>query len=232
MNPVWRNTAAGAIAIVAATASASAENTMQDVSYSLGYRIAQDMQRGGVTLDPDSVAAAFRDVVGNKKPRLSEEQMGKTLAAFQQQMQQKQAAAQGDTSSKNIADGKTFADNFAKQPGVISTPTGLLYKVIADGAGDMPRTGDSVKVHYKGTLIDGREFDSSYKRGQPAEFGVDQVISGWTEALQMMRPGAKWQLVIPPGLAYGPRAMPGSIIGPNSTLVFEVELLEVKKGSR
>ncbi len=123
--------------------------------------------------------------------------------------------------------GEAFLAENAKKEGVKSLPSGLQYKVLKEGTGKQPEKSDTVSVHYKGTLIDGKEFDSSYKRGEPAEFGVTQVIKGWTEALQLMKEGAKWQLFIPAQLAYGERGA-GDLIGPNETLVFEVELLKVK----
>lgn len=123
--------------------------------------------------------------------------------------------------------GEAFLAENAKKEGVKTLPSGLQYKVIKDGAGKQPGKADTVSVHYKGTLIDGTEFDSSYKRGEPAEFGVTQVIKGWTEALQLMKEGAKWQIFLPSSLAYGERGA-GALIGPGETLVFEVELLKVK----
>ncbi len=123
--------------------------------------------------------------------------------------------------------GEAFLAENAKKEGVKTLPSGLQYKVLKDGTGKQPTKEDTVSVHYKGTLVDGREFDSSYKRGEPAEFGVTQVIKGWTEALQLMKEGAKWQIFLPSSLAYGDRGA-GDLIGPNETLVFEVELLKVK----
>lgn len=143
----------------------------------------------------------------------------KKISVAQQQQQKQQA-------DKNLAEGKAFLEENGKKEGVKTLPSGLQYKVIQEGSGKMPAASDTVTVHYRGTLIDGAEFDSSYKRGKPATFRADRVIAGWKEALQLMKPGAKWQLFIPGPLAYGERGA-GAKIPPNSTLIFEVELISI-----
>jgi FKBP-type peptidyl-prolyl cis-trans isomerase FklB len=146
------------------------------------------------------------------------------MMAFQKEVMAKQA----EVAKKNKAEGEAFLAENKKKEGVKTTPSGLQYKVIKPGKGKKPKSSDTVTVNYRGTLIDGTEFDSSYKRGQPATFQVSGVIPGWTEALQLMEEGAKWQLFIPSNLAYGERGA-GGVIGPNATLIFEVELISIQE---
>jgi FKBP-type peptidyl-prolyl cis-trans isomerase FklB len=148
---------------------------------------------------------------------------------FQKKMMAKQMAAREEGLGKNKAEGEKFLADNKKKEGIKTTASGLQYKVITAGTGKTPKATDTVKTHYRGTLINGTEFDSSYKRGEPAEFPVNGVIKGWTEALQLMKEGAKWQLFIPSELAYGERGA-GRDIGPNSTLIFDIELISVKAG--
>jgi FKBP-type peptidyl-prolyl cis-trans isomerase FklB len=150
------------------------------------------------------------------------------MATLQKDLQTKAEGKRKADGDKNAAEGKAFLAENAKKPGFKTLPSGLQYKVITEGKGDAPKATDTVSTNYKGTLINGTEFDSSYKRGQPAKFPVNGVIKGWTEALQLMKPGAKWALVVPADLAYGDRGA-GDAIGPNSTLQFEVELLAIEK---
>ena len=149
------------------------------------------------------------------------------MTAYQKTVQEKVAKKNVELGAKNTKEGKTFLDANTKKPGVTTLASGLQYKVLTEGKGAMPKASDTVKVHYRGTLLDGTEFDSSYARKEPAEFQVGGVIKGWTEGLQLMKTGAKWQLFIPAELAYGATGA-GQDIGPNATLIFEVELLEVK----
>ncbi|MFL6583452.1 MAG: FKBP-type peptidyl-prolyl cis-trans isomerase N-terminal domain-containing protein [Chthoniobacterales bacterium] len=190
------------------------------VSYSIGLDIGFNFQKQNVDVNADALASGIKDALAGK-PQLTEQQVKDTMAQFEKDMQEKQA-----TQGKQAAEAgeKFLTDNKAK-PGVKTTASGLQYKVLKEGSGATPKETDTVKVNYRGTLTDGTEFDSSYKRGQPASFPVNGVIKGWTEALMLMKPGAKYQLFIPAGLAYGPRAVGG--IPANSTLIFEVELLEV-----
>jgi FKBP-type peptidyl-prolyl cis-trans isomerase FklB len=173
------------------------------------------------------LAKGLKDAYGGGKTLLTEEQASQAIADFQKTLTAKKAETMRILSEKNKADGKKFLAENVKKAGVKSLPSGLQYKEITPGKGKSPKAADTVTVHYKGTLIDGTEFDSSYKRGEPATFPVSGVISGWTEALQLMKEGAKWHLFIPPDLAYGERGA-GHDIGPNATLVFEVELISVK----
>ena len=196
------------------------------VSYSVGYQVGGDFKRQGVELNPELLVKGVQDAMSGGKPLMTPEEMNKTLVDLKKKIVTAQREEQKKAADKNLADGKKFLESNAKKEGVTTLPSGLQYKVVAKGTGASPKKTDSVTVHYKGTLIDGTEFDSSYKRGQPATFRVDGVIAGWTEALQLMKPGAKWQLFIPANLAYGERGA-GSRIGPNSTLIFEVELIKV-----
>ena len=220
----------GLVALSGASFAADAPELKTDkekISYSIGMDIGGNLKRGSVEVDPDLLAKGLKDSYGGGKTVLTEDQARQTLADFQKAMMAKQAETMKKLSEKNKADGEKFLAENAKKEGVKVLPSGLQYKVIAPGTGKSPTTADTVTTHYRGTLIDGTEFDSSYKRGQPATFPVSGVIPGWTEALQLMKEGAKWQLFVPPGLAYGERGA-GQVIGPNATLVFEVELLTVK----
>src|SRR5213596_155906 len=192
------------------------------ISYSIGLNIGFNLNRQNVQINPDLVAAGIKDAIAGK-PQLTTDQIKEIMATFEKDMEQKQKAA----GEKNASEGAKFLDENKKKDGVKTTASGQQYKVIKDGTGAQPKATDTVTVNYRGTLIKGTEFDSSYKRGQPATFPVNGVIKGWTEALQPMKQGSKYQLFIPANLAYGERAM-GPDIGPNSTLIFEVELQEVK----
>jgi FKBP-type peptidyl-prolyl cis-trans isomerase FklB len=194
------------------------------VSYSVGLSVGSNFKKQGQDLNPDAVLAGLKDALSGKQPALSEKEMQETMEAWSKQMEDKQKAV----GEKNVADGVKFLAENKSKSGVKTTASGLQYKVIKEGSGAQPKVTDTVTVHYRGTLINGTEFDSSYKRGQPASFPVNGVIKGWTEALQLMKAGSKYQLFIPSSLAYGERAA-GADIAPNSTLIFEVELLDVKQ---
>jgi FKBP-type peptidyl-prolyl cis-trans isomerase FklB len=199
----------------------------EKLSYSIGMDIGGNLRRGSVDVDPDLLAKGFKDSYGGEKTLLTEEEARQTLKTAQKALMAKKAEETQKLSEKNKTDGEKFLAENAKKPGVKSLTSGLQYKVITPGKGKSPKATDTVTVNYKGTLIDGTEFDSSYKRGEPTEFQVSNVIPGWVEALKLMKAGAKWQLFIPSNLAYGERG-PGGVIGPNATLIFEVELLSVK----
>ena len=192
------------------------------VSYSIGMQIGFNLGRQKVDINPDILAAGIKDALANK-PQLTPDQVKDIMAQFEKDMEQKQK----ELGEKNKTEGAKFLEENKKKPDVKSTASGLQYKLIKEGTGAQPKATDMVTVNYRGTLIDGTEFDSSYKRGQPATFPVNGVIKGWTEALQLMKQGSKYQLFIPANLAYGERAM-GPDIGPNSTLIFEVELQDIK----
>ncbi len=220
-----RTIGAVALALVAQVAlaqEAPLESTEQRASYAIGRNIASEIFNPDVPFDVEALVAGFRDGLNQKESRLSEEQMGTALQQFQALVQgqmQKRAEEQAKA-------GKEFLAENAKKESVKTTQSGLQYEVLKQGTGATPKATDTVVCHYKGTLIDGTEFDSSYKRGEPAEFPVNGVIQGWTEALQMMKVGAKWKLYIPSDLAYGAQGRPGAI-PPNSVLLFEIELLDI-----
>ncbi|PYJ24164.1 MAG: peptidylprolyl isomerase [Verrucomicrobia bacterium] len=192
------------------------------VSYSIGMNIGFNLNRQNVQINPEALTAGMKDAIAGK-PQLNPDQVKEIMAAFEKDMEQKQKEA----GAKNAAEGTKFLEENKKKEGVKTTASGLQYKAIKDGTGAQPKATDTVTVNYRGTTISGTEFDSSYKRGQPATFPLNGVIKGWTEGLQLMKVGSKYQFVIPPNLAYGERAV-GPDIPPNSTLIFEVELMDAK----
>src|SRR5947208_1692009 len=202
--------------------SPSLKDQKDKVSYSIGLNIGSNLTRQNVEINPDALTAGIKDGIAGK-PQLTQDQIKEVMTAFEKDMQQKQKAA----GEKNAAEGAKFLEENKKKEGVKATASGLQYKAIKEGTGPQPKETDTVTVNYRGTLINGTEFDSSYKRGQPASFPLNGVIKGWTEGLQLMKVGSKYQFFVPPNLAYGERAM-GPDISPNSTLIFEVELLDAK----
>lgn len=197
------------------------------VSYIIGTQIARNFKSQDIEINLEPLMWGLKDVLGSKELALSQEEMQQVYTSFQQRMRAKQAAKAAKEAAENLDKGKAFLEQNKAKEGVKVLPSGLQYKVITEGTGAIPTADSKVKTHYRGTLIDGTEFDSSYKRNQPAEFAVKGVIKGWTEALQLMKEGAKWELYVPADLAYGERGRPG--IPPNSVLIFEIELLEVVK---
>jgi FKBP-type peptidyl-prolyl cis-trans isomerase FklB len=196
-------------------------------SYSLGMTIGEDMKRQSLDLDADTLMAGFKAAFTGDKLLLTDEQRRETLTAFQRDVTARAMAEHKAVAEKNKKAGEEFLAANKTKDGVKALPSGLQYKVLAEGKGAQPKLTDQVTVNYKGTLIDGTEFDSSYKRGEPATFPVSEVIKAWTEVLPLMKTGAKWQLFVPAELAYGERGA-GKDIPPNATLIFEVELLAVK----
>lgn len=194
------------------------------VSYAIGQDIGNTMKTREIDIDPEILGQSIQDVLSGKPSKLTPEEIQKTMQAFQQAQMDKQT----QKFAKNKAEGTAFLEKNKAAEGVKVTASGLQYKVISEGKGESPKDDSTVKVHYAGRLIDGTEFDSSIKRGQPAEFPVGGVIRGWTEALKMMKVGDKWQITLPSDLAYGPQGQPPTI-PPDSVLIFDVELLEVKK---
>lgn len=192
-------------------------------SYVVGFQIGQSMKRDNLDIDPDAVALAVKDVLADKEPRLSREDMQAAIKANNEKAQKQRAEAQ----EKNKKLATEFLEKNKSKDGIKVTDSGLQYEVVSEGKGKKPLTSDTVVVHYKGTLIDGTEFDSSYSRNQPATFPLGGVIKGWQEGLQLMTVGSKYKLYIPPELAYGERGA-GHKIPPNSALIFEVELKEIK----
>lgn len=218
------------LVIAAASAVEKSELTtpQQRTSYSLGANIGGNLKRQVADLDLDAkmLAAGVADALAGKSA-LSEAEIEEALGAFQKEMQDKAQARQKAEGEANARKGEAFLAANAKKDGVKTTASGLQYKVLKAGTGKSPKATDVVKVHYHGTLIDGTVFDSSVQRGEPVSFPVEGVIPGWVEALQLMKEGGKWQLVIPAKLAYGEQGA-GGPIGPNSTLIFDVELLAIE----
>ncbi len=212
---------------ISVTQAEEMETVTERVSYIFGFNMGLRFKQDQVDIDPKAFMQALSDAAEGKEPSLTEEEMQSAMTAFQDKQKARQAAFIKEAAEKNTKEGDAFLMANAKKDGVKSTKSGLQYKVLTKGKGAKPEATDKVKVHYKGTLIDGTVFDSSYLRGEPAEFGVNQVIAGWTEALQLMKEGAKWEVYIPSDLAYGAGGS-GPDIGPNATLVFEIELLEIK----
>ena len=199
------------------------KNDMDKASYAIGLNIGQSMKQQGLDINLELMVRAMKDVFEGKDPLLSQEQIQEVMMNLQKTMMEKQK----QKAEENRKKGQAFLEENKAKKGIKVLPSGLQYKVIEEGTGKTPGADDKVKTHYRGTLIDGTEFDSSYKRGQPAEFPVKGVIRGWTEALQLMPIGSKWELYIPSNLAYGERGA-GPVIGPNATLIFEIELISIK----
>ncbi len=209
--------------LISSVHAADLDNNKKKISYIMGFQTANQIKSQGMDIDIDAFALAIKDSLAGKPPRLSQAEITDTV----QQYQQEQARAEQEKASQAIEQGRKFLQANKSKEGVVELPSGLQYKVIRAGSGKSPGANDTVEVNYRGTLIDGTEFDSSYKRGQSISFTVTGVIKGWTEALQLMKEGAKWQLFIPSDLAYGQRGSGGKI-GPNATLIFDVELIKVK----
>ncbi|MGB5537706.1 MAG: FKBP-type peptidyl-prolyl cis-trans isomerase [Thiogranum sp.] len=196
------------------------------INYSVGYRLGSDFQRQGVEINSNIVQKAIDDATGGGEALMTEEEMRTVMVNMATRLKAEQMEKMKQQGAENSKTGEAFLAENAGKEGVKTTDSGLQYKVITAGEGKSPQKSDKVTVHYRGTLIDGTEFDSSYSRNKPATFGVGQVIPGWTEALLMMKEGDKWEIVLPSKLAYGERGA-GAKIPPNSTLVFEVELISV-----
>ena len=215
------------IPLVATAADNKLDSPEKKASYSFGVDFARQLDRQGIKLDVDALTRGIREASTGKKLALPDDEMTRAKTQFQQKLRADLLAKQKELGAKNMKQGKAFLAANANKAGVITTSSGLQYKVLKSGNGATPKLEDTVVTHYRGTLIDGREFDSSFKRNAPATFPVKGVIKGWTEALQLMKVGGKWQLFIPSELAYG-ESKRSELIQPNSTLVFELELLEIK----
>lgn len=197
------------------------------VSYMLGADIGNSLRASKTEINPAVVSRALAESYQGKPLKLSEAEIAQVKQEFTQKLQQDYAARIKESGTKNKAAGDAFLAENKKKPGVMVTASGLQYQVLTEGKGPKPGSDAQVKVHYRGTLLDGKEFDSSYKRGEPVTLKMSAVIPGWTEALKLMRVGGKYKLFVPSNLAYGEREV-GQDIGPNSTLIFEVELLGVE----
>jgi len=198
------------------------------MSYIIGMDLGRNFQKQAIDIDPDILAQGIKDGLSGGKALLSEQEVRETLAAFQAEMVAKQTEVAKKMGEKNKKEGEAFLAENQKKEGVKTLPSGLQYRVIQAGTGKSPKATDEVTAHYRGTLIDGTEFDSSYRRGKPETLPIGGVIAGWTEALQLMQEGAKWQLFVPSNLAYGERGA-GRDIGPQATLIFEIELISIQE---
>ncbi len=219
--------AVGCVAAFAQPPAASNQppKTVKDqASYGIGFNIGQNLKEDELDVDAAMLARGLMDALSGAKPLLTEQEIAKALEEFQKIVEQQMAQRAG----KAAQEGEAFLAENAKKEGVVVLPSGLQYKVLKKGTGPIPTANDVVRTHYHGTFINGKVFDSSVERGEPAEFPVNRVIPGWTEALQLMKVGDKWQLFIPSKLAYGKRGSPGGI-GPDTTLIFDVELLDIVK---
>jgi FKBP-type peptidyl-prolyl cis-trans isomerase FklB len=211
--------------LIGSSGSAIAGNGLktpkEQISYIFGVQAASQLKHQGLDIDAKAFSQGATDATSGQKLKMSPEAMQAAMQQFQQRMQ----AQMQQASEENIKTGKEYRDKNKKTKGVIELKDGIQYKVIKAGSGKKPAATDTVKVHYRGTLVDGKEFDSSYKRNQPMTFPVNGVIRGWQEVLPLMTVGSKWNVVIPPELAYGPRG--SGTIGPNATLVFDIELISI-----
>ena len=203
------------------------QTTQDQFSYAIGYQIgsqiAQQLMSEGLDVNPAFLAQALEDVIAGNEPALTIDEMNAAISSAQQQAQEQTMA----DAQLAVEAGETFRNQYAEQDGVMRTDSGMLYRILDEGAGEKPAASDTVVVHYRGTLINGAEFDSSMKRNQPATFGLNRIIPGWQEILQLMPEGSRWEVVIPPALAYGSTGA-GGMIGPEETLIFEIELIEIK----
>lgn len=211
-----------------ATAPFTLKTEKDKASYAIGVNIGRSMKKDDMSVDPDVIARGLKDAFVGNKLLLTDEEAQAALTTLKNDVQKHQQQTYQAAQEKNKQAGDVYLAANKAKPGVVTLPSGLQYKILQPGTGPKPTAADTVVCNYKGTLVDGTEFDSSYKRGQPATFPVGQVIKGWTEALQLMPVGSKWELVIPPSLGYGERGTNGGPIGPNETLVFEVELMSIQ----
>ncbi len=207
------------------------ESSQDRISYTMGYNLGKNFQQQEIEVNVDTLAAAMRDAYSDAEPKLGEEDMQAAMQTLQDIQQAKMEAMQKTIQTEratlaedNLVEGQSFLEENAQREGVVVTESGLQYKVITEGAGEKPTADSTVDVHYRGTLINGTVFDSSYDRNASVQFGVTQVIPGWTQVLQLMPEGSKWQVFIPSDLAYGSGGA-GADIGPNATLVFDIELV-------
>jgi len=214
--------AVGTCSATLAAEPAQLEDESARLNYSLGYQIGGDFKRQGIRLDGPAIVKGIEDALADAEPLLPVEEMRSTLMEMRRKLVAQQRAAAAEAEQKKVEEGRKYLAENAAKPGVITTESGLQYEIIEPGTGKTPTATDRVTVHYRGTLVDGSEFDSSYSRGEPTSFRLDGVIKGWTEGVQLVKEGGKIRLVIPPELAYGER---GALA--HQTLLFDVELISV-----
>ncbi len=226
--PAARRRRASAKAPAAAAAPAPAFSTQkQKVSYAIGMEMGKGVKAQGIDVDPTIVMQGLKDALSDAKSQMSEEELRQVITGLQQEIRQKQMQAMEAAAAENKTKGEAYMAANAKKEGVVALPDGVQYKILTAGQGAKPAESDTVLCNYKGTFVDGTEFDSSTQAGKPVPFEVKNVIPGFKEVLQMMPVGSKWQVVIPSSMAYGERGA-GNVIGPNSTLVFEIELVSIQ----
>lgn len=219
---------AGIVNIVNAEETSVLKTQKDRLSYSLGADLGNSLKKQNFEIDPDIFARGLKDSLSGEKLLLTETEIREILMNLQKELMAKQQESLKALAERNKSEGEKFLSENRKKEGVKTLPSGLQYKVIKKRSGKTPKETDMVTVNYRGTLIDGTEFDSSYKRGQPSSFPVRGVIKGWTEALKLMKEGSQWQIVVPSNLAYGESGA-GNVIGPNATLIFEIELISINK---
>jgi FKBP-type peptidyl-prolyl cis-trans isomerase FklB len=195
----------------------------QKFSYAVGHQMGQNIKRQNLEIEPKIVAQGMQDALTGAKPKITPEDMQAAVHGYQKKEQEKMESA----AKKNLEAGQAFLEANKKKEGIVALPSGLQYKIITEGKGKQPKSSDTVVAHYRGSLVDGSEFDSSYKRNEPATFPLEGVIKGWQEILPLMKEGSKWQVYIPSELGYGSRGA-GSAIGPNQALIFDIELISIK----
>ncbi|MBI5584973.1 MAG: FKBP-type peptidyl-prolyl cis-trans isomerase [Deltaproteobacteria bacterium] len=217
--------------LLAAEPATKLETQKDKESYSIGYQVGLSAKTDGVEVDFERLVQGLQDAFNNREPRLSTEEMKKLITDLRKRAREAQMKKIQEQVVKNAQEAEKFLEENKKKEGVKTTESGLQYKVLREGTGSTPTPDDFVKVHYRGTFIDGKEFDNSYTKGEPIRVQADGVIKGWTEALPLMKVGAKWQLFVPPDLAYGKGGL-GQRIPPNKVLIFEMELVAVEKGEK
>jgi FKBP-type peptidyl-prolyl cis-trans isomerase FklB len=221
--PTQTETKTGAVA----SNTPAPRSTIERVSYGIGLKVGNNLKKDGLDVDLKQFVKGISDALSGAKPACTESEIREAMVAVQSELEAKRATRVKELGGKNAQEGSAFLAENGKKDGVKTTKSGLQYKVIKTGSGNTPKASDTVVTHYRGTLIDGTVFDSSFDRGEPATFPVGRVIRGWTEALQMMTVGSKWQLFIPADLAYGEQGA-GDDIGPNAVLIFDIELIAIK----
>jgi FKBP-type peptidyl-prolyl cis-trans isomerase FklB len=213
----------------AAAAPDTLASPQAQASYAIGLNIGSGLRTDGVTIDPDAFLRGIKDALANAKPALSPEQMNAAVSQLQAEIDTRRNEKMANAALANAAEGEAFLKANGAKPGVVTLPSGLQYQILTAGKGPKPSASDTVNCNYRGTLLDGKEFDASAQHGGPASLPVGGVIPGWTEALELMPVGSKWRLFVPSDLAYGPKGA-GDDIGPNATLIFDIELVSIEKG--
>lgn len=213
---------------VLASETSELKTPKEKASYAIGMEMGNSLKKNGVEVNPELLTKAIKDVLTGQKTQLTDQEAGSILTDLQKEMQGKRQEKMKALGEKNKIEGEAFLAENTKKEGIKTLPSGLQYKVITEGKGKSPKATDTATVQYTGRLVDGTEFDSSYKRGEAATFAINGVIKGWTEALQLMKEGSKWQLFLPSSLAYGEAGTTGGPIGPNAALIFDVELVSIQ----